>query len=233
MALDNLQPAPIEGATTPRGPGRPVSTAKRRALIEAVIDEFSDHGYDSASVDAIAARAGVSKRTLYNHFGSKEGLFNALVEEVAQRIRLAATLEYEAHTTLHDQLARYTAESRRLMANPANLKLLRAVLAEHIRHPERVEPALEKYWRTEYGLVNWLAAAQADGRLRGDPQRLGRVMSSLMKSITFWPTILGRRQPSEQETDRAVEDAIEMFLSFHAAPEAAPRTPKHAKKART
>jgi hypothetical protein len=120
----------------------------------------------------------------------------------------------------------YTAESRKLMARPDNLKLLRAVLAEHIRDPDRVEPALEKYWRTEYGLGNWVAAAQADGRLRGDPERLGRVMSSLMKSITFWPTIVGRRQPSARETDRAVEDAIEMFLSFYATAQTPPPASK-------
>ncbi|MCJ0764124.1 TetR/AcrR family transcriptional regulator [Variovorax terrae] len=198
-------------------PGRPVSLEKRQAILEAAIDEFTEHGYDHASVDAIAARAEVSKRTLYNHFGSKEGLFAALVDEVAQRISMSASIEYEAAEPLRAQLLRYANESRRLMSRPANLRLLRAVLAEHIRHPQRVEPVLEKYWRTEYGFTDWVEAARRDGRLAGDPVRLGQVMSSMMKSIIFWPTVLGRGTPSHKQTDAAMSDAIEMFLQFYGA----------------
>jgi len=64
-------------------------------------------------------------------------------------------------------------------------------------------------------------------------QRDQLVMSSLMKSITFWPTILGRRQPSARDTDRAVEDAIEMFLSFYATPPAPRAASKRAKTGRS
>jgi len=186
-----------------------------------VIDEFAERGYDNASVDAIAAKAGVSKRTLYNHFGSKEGLFQVLVEEVASRIRMAATLDYAPKKSLHEQLLRYAADSRRLMARGENLRLLRAVVAEHIRHPSRVEPVLDRYARSEYGLVAWIAAAQADGRLHGDPERMGHVISSLMKSIVFWPAVLGRRLPPQRETEQAIEDAIGMFLNYYALPEQA------------
>src|SRR5690606_882915 len=48
---------------------------KREAIIQAAIAEFRAHGFDITSMDKIAATAGVSKRTVYNHFPSKEELF--------------------------------------------------------------------------------------------------------------------------------------------------------------
>lgn len=57
------------------------SRRKRRAILDASLDAFLLGGYDAANLDAISAAAGVSKVTIYQHFGSKEGLFVALIEE--------------------------------------------------------------------------------------------------------------------------------------------------------
>lgn len=56
-----------------------MNEAKRRAIADAAYAEFVTGGYCAASVDAIAARAAVSKPTVYKHFGSKEQLFLAAV----------------------------------------------------------------------------------------------------------------------------------------------------------
>ncbi|MDI2127217.1 TetR/AcrR family transcriptional regulator [Yinghuangia seranimata] len=55
------------------------SQRKRDAIIRAALAVFLEEGYTAASVDAIATRAGVSKPTIYNHFGNKERLFLAVV----------------------------------------------------------------------------------------------------------------------------------------------------------
>lgn len=55
------------------------SERKRAAITEAAIAEFVQHGYVGASVDSIAARASVSKPTIYSHFGNKERLFLAVI----------------------------------------------------------------------------------------------------------------------------------------------------------
>ena len=64
-------------------------------MLEAAIAEFQACGYQSASMDAIAAAAGVSKRTLYNHFSSKEALFRALAAEMGERVSVSAALVYD------------------------------------------------------------------------------------------------------------------------------------------
>jgi AcrR family transcriptional regulator len=60
---------------TPRGPGRPRSTRKAKQILDAATELFTQQGFEATSVDDIAARAGVSKQTVYSHFGSKEDLF--------------------------------------------------------------------------------------------------------------------------------------------------------------
>ena len=52
-----------------------------RRILEAAQRHFNEHGLERANVDAIAADAGVSKMTVYNNFGSKEGLFQAVVRD--------------------------------------------------------------------------------------------------------------------------------------------------------
>ena len=61
--------------------GRPRDPERGRRILEAAQRHFNEHGLERASVDAIAADAGVSKMTVYNNFGSKEGLFQAVVRD--------------------------------------------------------------------------------------------------------------------------------------------------------
>ena len=56
----------------------PRPNAKRKTILDAAMAAFRDDGYESASMDRIAELAGASKRTVYNHFGSKEALFQAI-----------------------------------------------------------------------------------------------------------------------------------------------------------
>lgn len=67
-------------ADRPAGPGRPKDPAKREAILEAAKRLFVRLGFDAVSMDQIAAEAGVSKLTVYSHFGDKESLFAAAVE---------------------------------------------------------------------------------------------------------------------------------------------------------
>ena len=61
--------------------GRPRDPERCRRILEAARAHFYAHGLERASVDVIASDAGVSKMTVYSHFGSKEGLLEAVVRE--------------------------------------------------------------------------------------------------------------------------------------------------------
>lgn len=66
--------------------GRPRDPERLRRIMEAARSHFDGHGFERASVDAIAAEAGVSKMTIYSHFASKEGLFEAVVRDRTDRV---------------------------------------------------------------------------------------------------------------------------------------------------
>ncbi len=55
-----------------------VSDQKKKQIVEAAIAEFQEKGYAGASMDRISERAQVSKRTVYNHFESKDVLFKEI-----------------------------------------------------------------------------------------------------------------------------------------------------------
>ena len=73
-----------------RGPYR-TGVQRRGQLIGVAIDVFGEHGYAGGSIRGIAERAGVSHATLLTHFGSKEGLLTAVLEEWDRRT-VASTL---------------------------------------------------------------------------------------------------------------------------------------------
>jgi TetR/AcrR family transcriptional regulator of autoinduction and epiphytic fitness len=201
----------------PRRRGRPVSLNKRKAVIEAAVVEFGEMGFGNASMDAIALRAKVSKRTLYNRFSSKEALFGAVVTDLMHRISNAATIRYQRDRPLRAQLEAYVRQSIELMRSDDNLKLSRAVVAEHIRAPDLVEPALGTYWKSEYGFTAWVKAACRDGRLDArDAVRASHIFASLMRGTVFWPALLGRGKGESRNLGATIREAIDMFLAYYA-----------------
>lgn len=88
----------------PSTPGRPKDLGKGAAILEAAKHLFTAQGFEGVSMDQIAAAAGVSKLTVYSHFGDKETLFAAAVKSHCEQ-RLPDTLFAAApHAPLRDRL---------------------------------------------------------------------------------------------------------------------------------
>lgn len=92
---------------------------RKRLLLEAAEEVFSERGYANTSVEQVALRAGVAVQTLYNLFGNKEGLFSALVafrqDEFLDRIRACSQqpTSRAAIEAIVDQTFAYFDEHRR------------------------------------------------------------------------------------------------------------------------
>jgi AcrR family transcriptional regulator len=65
---------------------RPRRVARRRAFLEAATSVFLEKGYANATLDDIIARSGGSRQTLYSLFGGKQGLFEALIAELCDKV---------------------------------------------------------------------------------------------------------------------------------------------------
>ncbi len=82
-------------STTDSAVRRRRSDKKRQAILVAARELFVQRGYELTSVDAISARAGVSKRTVYDHFGDKERIHTVVFEQVAESLTTSVRLALE------------------------------------------------------------------------------------------------------------------------------------------
>ena len=64
---------------------RQLSSSKTAAILDGAMRVFLEQGYVGTTMDRVAAAAGVSKPTVYSHFHDKEGLFNALMEQLVRK----------------------------------------------------------------------------------------------------------------------------------------------------
>src|SRR4051812_41247107 len=90
--------------TTPGKSVREGSAQKREAILAAARQLFLGDGFERTSVDAIAATAGVSKRTVYDYFGDKRTLLVAVVEQAVQALSAAVGIAIDENLRDVDDL---------------------------------------------------------------------------------------------------------------------------------
>ncbi|QUE89993.1 TetR/AcrR family transcriptional regulator [Pseudomonas sp. SCA2728.1_7] len=190
---------------------------KREAIIQAAIAEFRAHGFEITSMDKIAATAGVSKRTVYNHFPSKEELFAEILNQLWARISAEQSVVYNRDQPLREQLRQMLQAKVQLMADENFLTLARVAIAATIHSPERAQNMIERMGEREEGLTVWIRAAQADGRLKPvDPEFAAHQVQGLLKTFGFWPQMSMGRAALDVDTQNTVaESALEMFLACY------------------
>jgi len=190
---------------------------KREAIIQAAITEFRANGFEITSMDRIAATAGVSKRTVYNHFPSKEELFAEILNQLWARISAEQSVVYNRDQPLREQLRQMLQAKMQLMADENFLTLARVAIAATIHSPERAQNMVERMGKREEGLTVWIRAAQADGRLKPvDPEFAAQQVQGLLKTFAFWPQMsMGRAALDVDMQNSVAESALQMFLAHY------------------
>ena len=190
---------------------------KREAIIQAAIAEFRVNGFEITSMDKIAATAGVSKRTVYNHFPSKEELFAEILNQLWDRVTAEQETPYSPVLPLREQMKRILSAKLDMMRDDNFLDLARVAIAAAIHSPERAQSMVARMGEREEGLTVWIRAAQADGRLMAvAPEFAAQQIQGLLKSFAFWPQIsMGQPGLSAEMQNMVVESALDMFLASY------------------
>jgi AcrR family transcriptional regulator len=110
----------------------------QQRILEAPPELFRARGYGSTTIEAVATRAGISKRTFYHRFDDKAALFAAVVHEIIEQIRPPAGVPLIEGATLRDILRRIAGMMLRAALSPQAIALHRLVMAESARFPELV-----------------------------------------------------------------------------------------------
>ncbi|MBU1001535.1 MAG: TetR/AcrR family transcriptional regulator [Proteobacteria bacterium] len=199
--------------TPPRG----LRNDKREAILAAAASEVLERGYQGSSMDRIAERAGVSKRTVYNHFGSKDDLFRTVVGEHWGQAQQAISMPYDGNVPLREQLLELGRREVELLLGEEFMGLTRAVLSECIRSPQWAGHLFADMKNVESGIQVWLRQAVKEARLNiPDVEFAAHQFMGLIKGFLFWPRIIGWHPDStREERDRVVVSTVDMFLSYY------------------
>ena len=203
-------------ATTPQE--IPVTTpvgreAKREAILEAARKVFMEVGFGTTSMDTIAAEAKVSKQTVYNHFGSKEELFAAMIRywveqklivftEAAKQGKPEETLRAMAHQFLDHG----SAEQR--------VSMYRILMGESPRFPElgdifyKAGPAVVRKF-----LADYLAEQDKRGALHVEnPALAAEQFFGMLNGCQFKAQLGIEKMPSKQSIDAYIDHAVMIWV---------------------
>ncbi len=125
----------VPGKTAARM-GRPADEAKRKAIVEAASAMFFDVGFAATAIEQVAAKAGVSKVTVYNHFGDKRGLFIATVQSECERMRGHFSLDLTQTGDLRQRLLELGEAMSAFLARPEMTRFEVRIAAETEHSPE-------------------------------------------------------------------------------------------------
>lgn len=190
---------------------------KRAAIIDAAILEFREKGFQATSMDALAARAEVSKRTVYNHFASKELLFQELVQQMFEVACASGAYTYDKNMSLKEQLTRFGHHKIELLQSQRFLDLARILMVECVHDPKLADEARQRFEQSDQGLDRWIEKAIADGRMKSvEPAYAANQFFGLIKASAFWPQLLMNHPfPDPQTAEFIIRDTVEMFLSHY------------------
>jgi AcrR family transcriptional regulator len=169
---------------------------RREAIINAARQVFFESGYTATSMSSIASRLGGSKGTLYNYFGNKEELFEALVRDFCARwgdCMLGATLKGSPA----ERLTAFAEQYLTHLFSEQGVKLLRGLVAESHRNPQlsRTFYALGPVCGRE-GLKTYLEACKAEGLINAPNCSLAAdEFLALCKGSTYLELLLNLTSP--------------------------------------
>ncbi len=199
-------------------PLSPASAAKHQAILDAATAEFLEKGYGAAGMDGIAARAGVSKQTIYSHFGNKAALFENIVGAKCDALMDGGrVLDVEGGRPRH-VLREFARRFLSAVLDRQNITLYRAIVAESGRFPELAAAFYRSGPRIAADrLASYLTGCAERGEIAvADPRRSAELFFAMLRSDLYMRCLLGLAdEASEGEIDAVAAHAAEIFMAGH------------------
>ncbi|MBB1061689.1 TetR/AcrR family transcriptional regulator [Marilutibacter spongiae] len=203
--------------TKPSGPGRPKDPAKRAAILEAAKRMFTQHGFDGASMDQIATEAGVSKLTVYSHFGDKEGLFGAAVKSHCEQSLPTTLFHARPDMPLRERLLEIAEAFYAMISSPEAVAGHRMLCS-----PQLAESPLPRlFWeagpmRVQDDFAELLQRRIEAGELAvPDVARAAGQFFTLLKGEPHAQLVFGCCQPGTADIQAHLAASVDMFLSAY------------------
>lgn len=231
---DSSKPAQPHSTTRAAGPGRPKDLGKRAAILEAAKRMFTQLGFDGASMDQIASEAGVSKLTVYSHFGDKEALFGAAVKSHCETQLPSSLFEPSSATPLRERLLTIARAFYAMITSPEAVAGHRMLCTPQLAGT----PLSQLFWeagphRVHASFGTLLERRVAAGELdidSGDPDAIHRASAqffALLKGEPHAMLVFGCCADKPADIETHLIASVELFLRAYATGKAgAGRSPR-------
>lgn len=199
--------------------GRPTQEASEQLgelILDAATDLFLTDGFGATSIEAVAQRVGISKRTFYHRFSGKRALFAAVVHRIIERLRPPADSRLIEGKDLEEVLERLAALILKAALSPQAIALHRLIVAETARFPELVEVFAREGAAEE---ATTFIAETLERKIDGGPLRLHDTLFAARQFLQMVITVPRRRamglgKPmSTQELTEWPRKVVDLFLN--------------------
>jgi TetR/AcrR family transcriptional regulator, mexJK operon transcriptional repressor len=204
---------------TKAGSGRPVDPNKSAAIIAAARDQFFQIGFSQASIESIAAHAGVSKVTVYSRFGTKEALFTAVVEAECDTMRDSLNIEAIYDSDLRQTLINFGQNMSRFLGRDEMIRFEKHLAVEAEHNPDIGQLFLDAGPRRLHSSLSALLdhAVAAEQLHIADTEMAAEHLAGMIKGLSDMERRFGRDDPhlAEKAKER-ISSAVDLFLKGYA-----------------
>lgn len=184
-------------------------------ILDAALASFAQNGFSATRMEDVAARAGITKGTIYLYFDSKEGLFKALARQaIGARLSGMAHGLARSDQSCADQLRMVLATLGHIVRTSDGVVLPKILLAEAGRFPE-----LAEFWRREIidqGLSLFegiIRRGTAAGEFRAiPPQHAARLCVAPLLIVAFWRTTFARFDTTPYDYEGLIDAHLTTLL---------------------
>lgn len=196
-----------------------LSEIKREQIIKAATSKFLKQGFQNCSMDNIAHCAEVSKRTVYNHFSSKEELFLSILEYLGTDEHPVFDHDFSLDHSIEQQLTEIAQIEVDILQSDEVQQYARILLGELIRSDEMVKLFENQRPSCHDGFVIWLEKAVAHGSLTVlDTEFAAEQFFGLLKGHAFWPMLFRNQVLDAESKEHVVTSTVTMFLKTYKSP---------------
>jgi AcrR family transcriptional regulator len=188
---------------------------KRNAILMAAAELFLEQGYEPVSMDAIAAKADVSKRTVYSYFDSKTVLFSSILLAHCNSMGGIALPDHAAGHEPRKVLTEFGRVFVHMITSPRAVAMQRVIFREVERLPEIGKIFFQNGPQRHIAkLSDYLKQATVEGKLKvDDPTSAAFLFISIVKAPFHLPQLCGLiDHVPASAIDRAVKNAVDFFL---------------------
>ena len=190
------------------------SEAKTEAILQGAMKEFLKHGYAATSMDKVAKAAGVSKATVYSHFGDKENLFNAMIQDlVKDKFQQVIGLESPQSLEQDPQIILSTM-AKRMLANARSDRsfqnFMRIIIGESGRFPELAKAYVNNVAKPAIEILTKYFESHPALKLE-DPEATVRVMLGTLVYFVMLQEMMHGKDILPIESDRVVKTLTDLI----------------------